>query len=341
MTKIFYTFILLITCLTACGQNKTNNQQSESEFYSATKNWFSAWELVSKDIYKIKKLSRVEFVFFDDKYVYSTSNVTIKKGTPIKGPNLMNLNLNWEKALHSDSLTLPDSSVVSVKLMSFASPISNDTNESFFIMPLPSYWEQKGITSKELGLDKLITGVFLHEFSHSQQMQGFGEKITQFEKEYDIALSDDIVQDIFEKDTTYVKLYKKEVNYFYASVQGKSLNKEILRKGLAVMEKRQQRYFIEKYKYLQQIDNFFLTMEGLGQYSMYLWLISPKGGNVKKEVAIKGIRRGKNHWSQDEGLALFLVLDKFTTPKTWAKNMFGEKTESVVTLIEKQITKKK
>ncbi len=84
-----------------------------------------------------------------------------------------------------------------------------------------------------------------------------------------------------------------------------------------------------------QIDNFFLTMEGLGQYSMYLWLTHPKGGNIKKEIAIAGVRRNKKSWSQDEGFVLFLILDKLTKPSVWIKNMFGEKTKNVTSLIDR------
>ena len=174
-------------------------------------------------------------------------------------------------------------------------------------MPLPAYWAKAGITSKELGLENLITGVFIHEFSHSQQMQNFGKKITEYEKEYDfgIPFSDDLVQDLFDKDSSYQALFNEEVRCFYAASKGSTMRWELLNAGLQTMKQRQQTYFKKKYKNLDQIDNFFLTMEGLGQYSMYVWLIHPKGGNIKKQIAIEGVRRKKNRWSQDEGFALF------------------------------------
>jgi len=76
-------------------------------------------------------------------------------------------------------------------------------------------------------------------------------------------------------------------------------------------------------------------MEGLGQYSMFLWLVHPQGGNISRTKAIVGVRRGRNWWSQDEGFALFLILDRLTQPKSWIKNMFSYKTESVMSLIYK------
>ena len=105
------------------------------------------------------------------------------------------------------------------------------------------------------------------------------------------------------------------------------------------MKQRQSEYFKGQYFSLKEIDNFFLTMEGLGQYSMYLWLTHPKGGNINKKAAIEGVRRGGKWWSQDEGLALFLILGNLSSPQTWAKEMFGNKTENVVLLISKPLEK--
>ena len=328
---------LLVTGLSVFAQIKTDEQNSDIAFYNAANKWFTAWKLVSKEIYKIDEVKPVEFVFFDDKYVYSTSAITIKNGSYVKGPNLMNLKLQWKKALHKGSLTLPDKSVVPLNLMSFAAQPPTGTNASFFVMPLPDFWKKSGVSSKELGLANLVTGVFVHEFSHSQQMENFGEKMTVYEQQnnFGVVFSDDIVQNIYGKDTTYTAYYKKETELFYGSIKNNTPDKQSVNEGLAIMKQRQQIYFKGKYQNLQEIDNFFLTMEGLGQYTMFLWLIHPKGGNIKREVAIEGVRRGKNWWSQDEGFALFLIVDKLTKPENWVNGMFGDKPESIITLMER------
>lgn len=339
MKKKIYVFISLLFSFSIVGQTTTDEKIRELAFDTAINKWFSAWKLVSKDIYKMDKVKPVDFVFFDDTYVYSTSNITIETGIAIKSRNLINLKLNWKKKLHYGLLTLPDKSEVPISLMSFAAEIPANSNKSFFVMPLPSFWIKSGVTSKELGAENLITGVFIHEFSHSQQMQNFGNKISGFEKANDFGLefNDDIVQNLFDKDSIYLKSYKNEIDLLYGSIQNNILDKKYLKEGLTIMKQRQEKYFIGEYTNLNQIDNFFLTMEGLGQYSMYLWLTNPKGGNIKKEIAIKGVRRGGKWWSQDEGFALFLILDKLNNPKNWAKNMFGDKTENIVELIDKFI----
>ena len=268
-------FLIISTIFIAAnifGQSETNDISRDKAFYQVTNNWFSAWELVSKEIYKIDKISAVEFVFFDDKFVYSTSSITIKTGAQVKGCNLMNLTFKWKKAIHNDTIVLPDNSKVPIGLMSFAGEISHKKGKSFFVMPLLSYWQASGTESKELGLENLITGVFVHEFSHSQQMQNFGKKITEFEKQnhFGVDFNDDIVQNLFEKEASYLKLYSEEVNLFYQSTKNQIINKDLVKQGIKLLNQRHTQYFEGKYMNLQQIDNLFLTMEGLGQYSMHL-----------------------------------------------------------------------
>lgn len=339
MKKTIFILFLLTNTISAFAQIKTEEKKRDIEFYETIKKWFSAWKLIGEDTYEIDTLSHVDFIFFDDKYVYSTSNITITNGILVKGYNLNNLKLKWKKALHHDTIRLPDKSLVPIGLMSFAAEIPNEKKKSFFIMPLPSFWMKLGIESKELGIENLLTGIFIHEFSHSQQMQNFGRQIALYEKEKNFGkdFNDNLVQNIFQKDTSYVKHYNQEVDLLYSLTRSNLHDIASLEKAIILMKQRQNVYFKDEYNGLTNIDNIFLTMEGLGQYSMYLWLIHPKGGNIKKEIAIEGVRRNRNWWSQDEGFALFLILDELSKSKKWAKEMFGINTVSVTTLIEQII----
>lgn len=334
MKKTFSFLFLIVFSLNAFGQ-----RNEDKEFHEVIGRWFSAWSLVYKDVYKIDKLQPVEFVFFDEQYVYSTSSATLPKGVPIKGNNLLNLKLTWKKAPHHDSLTLPDKTRIPIGIISFASEIPDGKHHSFFVMPLPSFWKKAGIESKELGLDNLTTGVFIHEFSHSQQMQSFGKKITQYEKQnaFGVDFSDDMIQNIFSKDPIYVNLYQSEVSNLYNSILNKEMNMDLLSKGLTLMNDRQKGYFKDKYQGLADLDDLFLTMEGLGQYSMYIWFTHSKGANIDKDIALEGVRRNKKWWSQDEGLALFLILERLKAPKFWAKEMFGLKAMTVTELIKSNL----
>jgi hypothetical protein len=310
-------------------------------FFNGLSKWFSAWELISKEVYHLDSLAPVEFVFFDEQFVYSTSNITVPGGKPVKGPELLNRQFVWKRALHNDTITLPDNSRVPVGLMSFASELKGEKNKSFFVMPLPQFWDKAGVTSKELGNDNLVTGVFLHEFSHSQQMQNFGRRITELESanDFGIEFSDDIIQHLFDKDSLYTAMFTNENNIFYEAVNEKdsTVKDSLISTGIDAFRSRHHKFFTAKYESLKNIDEFFLTMEGIGQFTMYAWLTHKNGANLPAQTAIAGVRRAKKWWSQEEGFALFLLLAQLSEPGNWAKQLFGEKTESVINLINQQI----
>lgn len=341
--KSYYIIILaLLIAGNTIGQLKPHKEAQKAVApLEDAKKWFAAWELVSKTIFHIDSLQPVEFVFFDDHYVYTTSNVSVPQGELITGPPLLGKKLTWKRAAHNGKITMPDHKTVPIGLMSFAAPLEEPGRNAFFVMPLPAFWKSAGVVSKEFGLDNLVTGVFLHEFSHTQQMRNFGKKISEYEQNnvFKTDFSDDIVQDYFKTDSIYNVAFRKEVALLYeaAATLNPTQQKSLIRQGLDMMESRHKKYFIGEEEKFRQIDQFFLTMEGLGQYAMYAWLIHPQGGNIDQATALAGVRRGGRQWSQEEGLSLFLILDKFSAPGSWSGLMFGTTTTSVIELIEKAI----
>lgn len=246
--------------------------------------------------------------------------------------------MSWKKAPHNNSITLPDKQVVPLGLMSFAGEIPNES-KAFFVMPLLSFWEKSKVKSDELGLQNLITGVFIHEFAHSQQMETFGKKVSRYEQtnSFETELSDNIVQDVFGKNNLYVELFKKENDTFSEAFKAreKSAKVSFTRKGLDLLKNRQQRFFTGNRQVFSELDDLFLTMEGVGQFAMYAWLIHPEGGNISSDKAIAGVRRGGKVWSQEEGFILFLLLDSYQKPEKWAKDFFGTKIINVTDLLER------
>lgn len=331
---------LAATLLTPVKAQSTHQTKNNSLLAAAGK-WFAAWEFISREFYRINSVKSVEFVFFDDKFVYSTSELSAPNGETIDGPSLFDKKLTWKRALHKGQLKLPDGKILPVGLMSFAAPLK--THNAFFVMPLPEFWGAAGVSSKELGLENLVTGVFLHEFSHTQQVQNFGKQMSEFERAYkfDTDFNDDIVQDYYQKDARYTSQFREETALFYAafSENNKAKSNDSLARAFEKYHRRQNEFFIGDKKHFREIDDFFLTMEGFGQFSMYLWLTAPRGGNINPEMALAGIRRGGKYWSQDEGFALFLVLSKFIKPASWAKLLMGKDVVSIIELITKEQNK--
>lgn len=328
----------LITCLFCCSQLLLSAQtnKADKEFKEAVGKWFNAWELVYQQVYQMKTFLPVDFVFYDEKYVYSTSAVTVPKGQVVAGPSLKQQKLQWKKALHNGSLVLPNKDTLPLNIYSYASVADTAKLTTFFIMPLPSFWQQAGVESKELGLENLLTGVFLHEFSHCQQMKSFGRKITQLEKQIpaQYELSDDLIQHIFASNEKYLGIYRVELTF----LDQQPITSDNIEGALKTIQFRRQQFFKDSFEVFQQLDPLFLTMEGLGQYSMYVWLIHPQGANLTKETAIAGVRRNRKWWSQDEGFSLFLMLETLAPAKDWSNFVLGEQMMTVEELIKNYLS---
>ena len=159
--------------------------------------WFNAWELMNKELLFLPKDSAPQMLFFDKENKFSTSSISVANGHTIEGPSLFGEKLNWKTDLHKGKIILPGAQEAPLGMMSFAGPAKGGKGKKFFVMAAPSYWKEAGIKSDELGLDNLLTAVFLHEFSHTRQMEGMGLLVEQIEKthKFENDLNDDIVQD--------------------------------------------------------------------------------------------------------------------------------------------------
>jgi hypothetical protein len=340
MKKTVIIFLFLSQTIANAQVSKLGND----EFNTTIKKWFNAWELVSKQVFGLTTLKPTEFVFFDETFVYTNSTITCNGGDSIIGQTFFGNNYLWLKKKHNGKITLPDGQERTVGIMAFSYPFYNNPKfNAFFVMPLPSYWKLKNVDDHGIGIELLTTGVFVHEFCHSQQFEkGLnGMEDTAFEIYFTAheneVFMDDIMQDIYKKDSVYIKEFNSELAIFTSAAACKTLpeTKLVVKKAFLEMKKRQQRILKEDKRDLAEIDNYWLTIEGVAQYSSYQWLIHSKGGNLKKENALKALKT--TSWSQEEGFAIVNTYAKFVNPKLWATKMFRTKKVNIVEMLQKQI----
>ena len=72
-------------------------------------------------------------------------------------------------------------------------------------------------------------------------------------------------------------------------------------------------------------------MEGMAQWAAYVWLIDPGGGRMEPREALGFIRRDGRAWSQDEGLAVFLLLDRLSP--TWPAKLLAPESGGLLDLL--------
>jgi hypothetical protein len=210
---------------------------------------------------------------------------------------------------HGETVTFPDGGEAPLGPISFASGESG-----YFAMSLPSVWRAAGVDS-EFGLERMMTGVLLHEMMHIRQTglarQGLAGAVAAAGIPDD-DLTDDIVQHRFADDPAYVAAYSAERDALFAAAAAPddAAARALAAQALALMRERRARWFVGDRAGFAAMDDVFLTMEGMGQLLIYRYFRSPAGGGADAAAALKGVRRGGKWWSQDEGLGLMLVVDR-------------------------------
>jgi len=265
-----------------------------------------AWALSEREILQITRSDdRVEFVFFDSQCAYRGTGEVGTLCDP-----------------HSNSVRLPDGKSVPAQVTSFAAPF-DDNKRVFMAMALPGIWRAAGVHS-ELGLTTLMTAVFIHEMAHTRHLGTFVAKIESMASRFgpDAKINDDIVQERFGKDTRFAASIDTERELLFDSADSSDLDelRGGARQALSIINARRNSHYVGEHAVLRELEDIFLTMEGVAQWTAFQWLIHPRGAALDRQTALHELRRGGRKWSQDEGLAMFLVIDRLDP--NWKKRVF-------------------
>jgi hypothetical protein len=206
-------------------------------------------------------------------------------------------------------------------------------------MSLPSIWYAANVMKPG---DYGLTGVFLHEFSHTRQMDVLKPR-------FDVAsairklpddFTDDSIQKKFRDDADYSASVAREIDLLFRAADAPDVAqaRTLARQALELMEARQKRFFVGEDAWLKPYDDLFLTMEGFGQWAAYSWLSDPRGAGMTADGAKKRMRGSGKWWSQDEGLALFLVIDRLTSD--WAQQAFASPPALGIELLREAVAEK-
>lgn len=295
--------------------------------------WFDAWELVVGEVLRLPPAKAPAMVFFDAHCVWTTSAASGVNAPVVEGPSLLGETLSWRVREHGGELLLPDGGKAPPGLMSFAAPDGH--GGEFFVMPSPAFWKEAGVESAEFGLAKLLVAVFVHEFSHTRQIAGFQQVIAPLERQWkgEQELSDDTVQQMFGDRPGYAMAFAAERDLLFAAATATSNEaaREQATSALVAMQSRHAAYFTGDHAWFAPLDDAFLSFEGAGQWVAYRWLHHPAGGGFDAALALSGLRRGGRFWSQDEGLALFLVLDRLDP--AWPERAYGHPAAGALELL--------
>ena len=313
-----------LALLFAAGSAQAAPPAGQCEMAAADRAWIdnalANWRIVAREKLLLKASVLPTIVTFDAACSY------VAPGTGA-GPR------RWQAARHQGSIRLPDGKEIPAGVISFAAPGEGKAS-GFFVMSLPSVWRAAGVTSG-MGLERLMDGVLLHELMHAWQFYFANPRLAELTSRYKLPddINDDSLQAAFKDNPAYVKDYERERDLLFAAAAApdRAEARRLAREALAAMRARRARWFTGTDEKWAPLDEIFLTMEGLGQWAIWSWVTDRRGGALGREAALKEVRRGGRWWTQDEGLALFLTIDRLVPG--WQKSAFAPKPETAEALL--------
>jgi len=234
-------------------------------------------------------------------------------------------------APHSGTVRLPNGESQPASLVSFASRAPN--GDMFFVMSLPSIWRASGRS------DTLATAVFMHEFTHTQS-PALGARIDALiRRGLPEQVDDDVIQKRFDSLPEFRREYERERDLLFAAALAPTRDSavRVARRALSAIDARRATFLRGANALYADAEDVFLTMEGTGQWAAYLWLTDPQGGAMTAESALPYIRRGGRRWSQDEGLALLLVLSRLAPDAP--RETFAADAKTVLPLLRRALNR--
>ena len=205
---------------------------------------------------------------------------------------------------------------------------------AFFAMAMPSIWRSKGVSAPTRA--EYLQGVFSHEMTHTRLLPAVNRRVKELARLHDLPspMNDDVIQMQFEEVRGFESAVNRERDHFYRAVLEPLAPRRLqqTKRGLELARARRARYFTGPNQAYAEIESLFLLLEGVGQWTAYRLSHARNGSEVQ---SIRLMRADRRFWSQDEGLALFILIDALVPG--WQPRVFTASPASPFELLQQAV----
>ena len=296
-----------------------------------------SWHLVSREFLRIDPSPLPWIVLVDAACVWhlSPDSTLIREAPPVETALTFAGRPVPVRALrHTGTVMLPSGAPMSVEMKASTSLYRNSRG-TFFVMAMPSVWQTKGVSASTRA--EYLQGVFSHEMTHTRLLVDINRRVRELARKNDLVypINDDVIQSEFGRAPGFAAAVNRERDQFYRAAlePASERQRELTAQALKLVRARQARFFTGPTAAYAELESLFLTMEGVGQWAAYRLALTRAGGNHAE--ALRLVRDNKKYWSQDEGLALFLLVDALVP--NWQARVFAPTPASPFALLEEAV----
>jgi hypothetical protein len=235
---------------------------------------------------------------------------------------------------HQGTVLLPGGVPISVEMKASTS-LRRNGRGAFFVMAMPSVWQTKEFSAPTRA--EFLQGVFSHEMTHTRLLEGINRRVRDLARKNELVypINDDAIQAEFQRTHGFEAAFNRERDQFYRAAlePDPARQRDLTIKALDMVRLRHARFFTGPAAAYAELESLFLTIEGVGQWAAYRLTRTRAGGNDAE--ALRLVRDNRKYWSQDEGLALFLLVDAMVPD--WQPRIFNATAASPFALLEEAV----
>jgi hypothetical protein len=296
------------------------------------------WEQVSRDFLKVDPEPLPWIVMFDASCVW---HLALPESDPGAGPRPVETTLPFAgrsiriRALtHKGTINLPNGGPIAAETKA-STAVYRNGRAAFFVMAMPSLWQTRDMSAATRA--EYLQGVFTHEMTHTRLLVAINRRVRELARKNDLVypINDDVIQTQFREAHGFEAAFNRERDQFYRAALEPDVGKrrELTLRALEMARMRRARYFTGPTEAYAELESLFLTLEGVGQWAAYRLVKARTAGNEAE--ALKLVRDNRRYWSQDEGLALFLLIDALVPD--WQARVFTANPAPPLDLLEESV----
>jgi len=293
------------------------------------------WEQVSREFLLTDPTPLPWIVLYDAQCVWHLNPESSVSGARVVDAALKfaGRDVPVRAATHAGTFVLPSGAPGEVEMKASTS-LYRSGRAAFFAMAMPSVWRTRDVSAPTRA--EYLQGVFSHEMTHIRLLPSVNRRVKEIARLHDLPspMNDDIVQLLFESVDGFASAVNRERDHFYRAVLEPAGDKRLrhARRGLELAQARRDRYFTGTNAAYAEIESLFLLLEGVGQWAAYRLSHARNGSEAQ---SLRLMRDDRRYWSQDEGLALFILIDALLPG--WQQRVFAASPATPFELLEQAV----
>ncbi|HXW08029.1 MAG TPA: hypothetical protein VD833_22555 [Vicinamibacterales bacterium] len=300
-----------------------------------------AWDVVRRDFLRLEDRRLPWIVLFDAACTWHLAaeerllRAVVSVGAPV---SFGGVPLEVLGQRHHGKILLPNRQEVPPAVKA-STALYRSGRAPFLVMALPGVWRQAPEHRRRPRLEDYLVGVMVHEMTHTRHLVDANVRLRELIRHTGLpaGLNDDVIQMEFRRTRGFEAAIERERDLLYqaASETDPARQATTVFRALQLVRERHARYFSESRRGYRDVEAVFLTLEGTAQWAAYRFMAS-LAATPGSEAALRLVRDNRRYWSQDLGLAVFLVIDSLVPG--WQSQVFSPTPPSPFDLLDEAVS---